>query len=255
MVHWHPLRFLILFCSLFLVSLQAKTLHAHYRVEYGILGKVADVNVTLNRTKSGYTIEAYVAAYGSLAKMVTENLHEHHISKGSIKHHLLVTDTYTMHKTYGVYKSQTKYIRKGRYNKVYKRYKRWKHNRLELSQHYRLNYRASDDLLSFFLNLPSKLKEKKPGASYHFRVIGADRKAGLVTVRIPLKREHRAYERLLGKLQKQERYIKVIMYRKLYGSKQGELEVRIDQTGIVCYAVLEDLLFFGDVRIILEKLW
>jgi hypothetical protein len=40
------------------------------------------------------------------------------------------------------------------------------------------------------------------------------------------------------------------MHRQLYQSSQGELDVRIGKEGLVEKAVLKDLIFFGDVRII-----
>ena len=55
---------------------------------------------------------------------------------------------------------------------------------------------------------------------------------------------------LLGKGKEGDWYSTVVMHRKLYHSKQGELDVRIGQEGLVEKAVLKDLIFFGDVRII-----
>lgn len=247
------LTFLLLF--LFSSLLGAKTLHARYRVEYGIVGKVADVNVTLTQNGKHYEIEAYVSAHGTLANFVTKHLREHHLSKGYVRHGRYVTDTYAMYKRYDVFRSETLYTRKGKFNRVIKQYKKWKKNRLIIRQKYRLNYRASEDLLSFFLNLPKTVLTHPKQKKFHLRVIGADRKAGLVTCIIPSVKAYPKYEKLVGKLREGEWYAKVIMYRKLYGSKQGELELRLDRQGIVRYAVLEDLVFFGDVRIILEKLW
>ena len=55
---------------------------------------------------------------------------------------------------------------------------------------------------------------------------------------------------LVGKVKEGDWYSTVVMHRKLYHSKKGELEVKMGKEGIVDKAVLKDLIFFGDVRII-----
>ena len=112
---------------------------------------------------------------------------------------------------------------------------------------------ATHDLLTFFLDLPKLMDLNKPGAKKRFLVVGADRKNGRVDIYIPQKKERKAYRKLLGDASKEGNYAKVIMHRKLYHSKQGELEIVIDRQGVVHKGVLEDVLFFGDVRIILES--
>ena len=40
------------------------------------------------------------------------------------------------------------------------------------------------------------------------------------------------------------------MQRQLYDSKRGELELKMGADGILEMAVLKDLMFFGDIRIL-----
>ena len=54
----------------------------------------------------------------------------------------------------------------------------------------------------------------------------------------------------VGKGELGDWFTTVIMHRQLYQSTQGELDVRIGEEGLVEKAVLKDLIFFGDVRII-----
>ncbi len=56
--------------------------------------------------------------------------------------------------------------------------------------------------------------------------------------------------KFVGQSKKGDWYSKVVMHRKLYNSEKGELEVRMDKDSLVEKAVLKDLIFFGDVRII-----
>ena len=57
-------------------------------------------------------------------------------------------------------------------------------------------------------------------------------------------------EKLVGKRQKGDWLMNLVMHRQLYSSKQGELMVRMNKESMIEKAVLKDLLFFGDVRII-----
>ncbi|HSR73574.1 MAG TPA: hypothetical protein VLL31_01910, partial [Sulfurovum sp.] len=93
-------------------------------------------------------------------------------------------------------------------------------------------------------------KEKHTPKKYRFKAVGADRKNGRVDLTIPLPEHLKKMKTLLGEGKEESWYAKVVMHRKLYHSKQGELDVRIGKEGLVDKAVLKDLIFFGDVRII-----
>lgn len=240
-----------------MVGLSAKTLHAKYHVEYGILGKVADVNVTYHDNGKIYSIDAFVSAYGRLANLVTHHLKEHHISTGTIEKDRLYTDAYEMHKQYGKFRSDTVYKNNTKRHTLIRIYKLFEKGRFKFSQSKKLPYYATHDLLTFFLDMPKLIHHVKIGSCRQFRVIGADRKKGRVDVCPLTKNDSKKYKKLLGIDPSKNTslfYAKVIMYRKLYHSKQGELEIAIDRQGIVHKAVLEDVLFFGDVRIVLDEI-
>ena len=101
-----------------------------------------------------------------------------------------------------------------------------------------------------FMNLSKYIKRKYKSKNYRFSVVGADRKNGRVDVTIPSDNSLRQIKSLVGEGKKGDWYSKVVMHRKLYQSEKGELDVRIGKEGIVEKAVLKDLIFFGDVRII-----
>jgi len=104
--------------------------------------------------------------------------------------------------------------------------------------------------MTLFLNLPKHIKNKHKSKNYRFKVVGADRKNGQVDVIVPSGNSLKQMKSLVGEGKKGDWYSKVVMHRKLYQSKKGELDVRIGKEGIVGKAVLKDLIFFGDVRII-----
>ena len=113
-----------------------------------------------------------------------------------------------------------------------------------------LDYYSKDDMMTLFLNLPKYIKEKQTAKKYQFKAIGADRKNGRVDITIPPPDALKEMKNFVGEREEGDWYSTVVMHRKLYHSKQGELDVKIGKKGLVEKAVLKDLFFFGDVRII-----
>ena len=240
-----PMLILILSTSI----LAAGTIEAEYSVEFGIVGEVGRARAALTTDERYYMIEANVTALG-IAKTVTDDLKERHISKGHLENGLLVTDMYQMIKSYGIYTSTTIYRVDHKTKRLTRQYRQWKYDRLMTDETDTLAYYSKDDMLTLFLNLPKHIKEKHTPRKYRFKAVGADRKNGRVDVTIPSPLLLKKMERLVGKGKEGSWYAKVVMHRKLYHSRQGELDVRMGKEGLVDKAVLKDLIYFGDVRII-----
>lgn len=237
--------------SLFLSPvLNAKNIEADYSVQFGIVGEVAKVHATLTSDQYFYTLDANVSAVGSIAKAATDNLKERHISKGHIVNDLLVTDMYQMIKSYGVYTSTTIYRVDHRKKKLTRQYKKWRYDKQIQNSTVTLDYYGKDDMMTLFLNLPKHIKHKYTEKKYQFKAIGADRRNGRVDLAIPSEKSLKQMKSLLGEGKEGNWYSTVVMHRKLYHSKKGELDVMIGKEGLVDKAVLKDLIFFGDVRII-----
>ncbi|UPT76844.1 hypothetical protein MN086_07225 [Sulfurovum sp. XGS-02] len=235
-----------LFFSAFLC---AEEIAADYRVEYGIFGQVGKAHAILRSDEKYYMIDANVSALG-IAKAVTDDLKERHISKGHISKGFLVTDMYQMIKSFGPYTTTTIYRVDHKKKRLTRQYKKWRYDRLIINKTERLEYYGKDDLMTLFLNLPLHIKDKQRPNKYHFIAVGEDRKNGRVDITIPSKKSLKEIIDFVGKGQEGDWYSRVVMHRKLYHSKQGELDVRIGKEGMVEKAVLKDLIFFGDVRII-----
>ncbi len=229
--------------------LHAKELAADYRVEFGIFGQVGKAHATLTSDEKYYMLDANVSAEG-IAKAVTDDLKERHISKGHISNGYLVTDMYQMIKSFGPYTSTTIYRVDHKKKRVTRRYKKWKYDQQIINKTEILDYYGEDDLMTLFLNLPAHIKEKQRPKKYQFIVVGEDRKNGRVDITIPTENTLEQMKSVVGESQEGDWYSRVVMHRKLYHSKQGELDVRIGKEGLVEKAVLKDLIFFGDVRII-----
>jgi hypothetical protein len=247
------LRVICLFFSFVFIFfsplLHAKELAADYSVEFGIFGQVGKAHAILRSDEKYYMLDANVSAEG-IAKAVTDDLKERHISKGHIENGFLVTDMYQMIKSFGIYTTTTIYRVDHKKKRVTRQYKRWEYDKQIMDDTELLDYYGKDDLMTFFLNLPVHIKDKQRPKTYQFEVVGEDRKNGRVDITIPTQKALKKIIRFVGKGQEGDWYSTVVMYRKLYHSKQGELDVRMGKEGMVEKAVLKDLIFFGDVRII-----
>ena len=232
------------------IFLNARNIEADYSVKFGIFGEVARVHATLTSDSKYYTINATVVAMGNIAKTVTDDLKERHISKGHMEHGLLVTDMYQMIKSYGEYTGTTVYSVNHRTKSVTRHDRLWKDGLKIEDKKVRLGYYSKDDMLTLFLNLPGYIKDKYKSRHYRFKAVGADRRNGRVDMTVPSKKALKQMGELVGTVKEGDWYSTVVMHRKLYHSKKGELEVKINKEGIVDKAVLKDLIFFGDVRII-----
>lgn len=246
------IRISFIFISFIFFSpvVNAKNIEAYYSAEFGIVGEIARAHATLTTKGKTYTLDANIEAVGAIAKTVTNNLKERHISNGYIVNGLLVTDVYQMIKSYGVYTSTTIYRVDHKRKRVTRHYIKWEKGKEVINEKVRLGYYGRDDLMTLFMNLSKHIKKKHKSKNYRFSVVGADRKNGRVDVNIPSGNALKQMKIFMGEGKKGDWYSKVVMYRKLYNSEKGELEVRIGKEGLVEKAVLKDLIFFGDVRII-----
>jgi len=244
------ISFIFISFTFFSPLVSARNIEADYSAEFGIVGEVARAHATLTSKGKAYTLDAFISAVGIIAKTVTDNLKERHISNGHIVNGLLVTDVYQMIKSYGMYSSTTIYRVDHKKKRVTRHYIKWKKNREIINEKVTLGYYGINDLMTLFLNLPKQIKKKHKSKNYRFTVVGADRKNGRVDVIIPSDNALKQMKDLVGEGKKEDWYSKIVMYRKLYNSQKGELEVRLGKEGLVDKAVLKDLIFFGDVRII-----
>jgi len=234
----------------FQLPILAKSITADYSVEFGIVGEVAKAHTTLNSNDKYYTLDATVNIVGIIAKAVTDNLKERHISKGHMVNGLLVTDMYQMIKSYGEYTSTTIYQVNHKRKHVSRWFRQWRNGLKVSDRKVTLSYYGKDDMMTLFMNLSTHIKNKHKAQKHRFSVVGADRKNGRVDIAIPSAETLNEMKSLLGEATEGEWFSRVIMHRKLYNSKKGELSVKMAVDDIVDKAVLKDLVFFGDVRII-----
>jgi hypothetical protein len=229
---------------LFATFLEAQTITADYKVEFGIVGEIGIANAVLTKDENTYEIDVELEATG-IAATLSGNRRERHVSKGHMENGMLVSDYYQITKWYGS-KMSTKLYSIDHKNKTVKRaFKRWKNGKLVKDVTDTLDFYAKDDLLTLYFNLDKKITDKKTPQNYVFKAVGAEKQDGEVEVVIPAQLDE--YKELLGESD-DSWYARAIIHQNIFSSDKGELLLRVGNDGITQKAVLKDLLFFGDIR-------
>ena len=229
-----------------LSTLNAETIKADYKVEFGIIGEIGVANAVLTRDENAYEIDVQLKATG-LAKTLSGGRTEHHVSKGHIENGLMVSDMYQVIKSHGS-KTSNKIYRFDHQKKIVtKSYKSWKNGKVKKESTETLKFYSKDDLLTLYFNLNKKIDRTKEDKHYTFLAIGAEKQEGKAEIYIPKKSDYGEYKEMLGESDNSW-YAQAIIHQKIFSSDKGELMLRIGDDGITQKAVLKDLILFGDVR-------
>jgi hypothetical protein len=226
------------------LSLYAEEIRAKYRVSYGMLGEIGIANAKLVKDEKTYTIEIELKATG-MAKMLSKNRTEKHISTGDIVDGMLVSNSYKVIRTYGTKYKFKEYIVDHNTSKVTKTYVNKNENKVTSKKTKVLNYYASNDLLTLYFNLDKLLKDKTTAKTYTFQTIGAEKQNGEVNLIIPKKEDLKKYKEELG--DGSDWYATAIINQKIFTSQKGKLLLRVGNDGITKQAILKDVIFFGDI--------
>ncbi len=229
-----------------LSTLNAETIKADYKVEFGIIGEIGVANAVLTRDDKSYEIDVELKATG-LAKTLSGGRTEHHISKGHIENGLMVSDMYQVIKSHGS-KASNKIYRFDHQKKIVtKTYKSWKNGKVDDESTKTLKFYSKDDLLTLYFNLNKKIDRTKEDKHYTFLAVGAEKQEGKAEIYIPKKSDYGEYKEMLGE-NENSWYAQAIIHQNIFSSDKGELLLRIGDDGITQKAVLKDLILFGDVR-------
>ncbi|WP_296823781.1 hypothetical protein [Sulfurovum sp.] len=231
-------------CMIFSTLIHAKVLDVRYKVSFGIFGQMGIANAHMETKGNTYTIDIGMKATG-MAKALSQNRKERHISKGHIVKGMFVSDTYRVVKTYGNKHIEKIYHIDHKKKRVKKDYVKKKKGKITGEEHTVLDFYSKNDLLTLYFNLPKMIKDKSKSGIYKLRAVGAERQKGLVKIKIPASKEIEVYKRTLGK--GDYWYMTAIIYQKIFSSNKGELMLAVGKDGITQKAVLKDLIMFGDL--------
>jgi hypothetical protein len=235
----------ILFLSIFNIA-QAKIIEVDYKVEFGIMGEIGVAHAKLTRDNNSFVIDIRLQSTG-LAKILSGNRRERHISKGHIENGIMVSDLYQIIKSHGSKTSDRVYHIDHNKKKVTRIDEKYKNGKLYKKRTKVMDTYSKDDLLTLYFNLNSYIKDKNSSKDYRFHAVGAEIQKGFVDVHIPNSSELSEYKEMLGD-NSSSWYARVIVNQKIFSSDKGELMLRIGKDGITQKAVLKDLIFFGDIR-------
>jgi len=230
---------------LFINIINAKVIKVDYKVEFGIVGQIGVAHAKLTRDDNSYEIEIQLKSTG-IAKVLSGDRKEEHISKGHIENGVMVSDLYQIIKTHGSKHSNRVYTIDHKNKKVVRTDKKWKRGKLYKERTKVMKNYSKDDLLTLYFNLDSYIKDKTISKDYRFNAVGAEIQDGFVDIHIPKSSEMSEYKELLG--DNGAWYARAIVNQNIFSSDKGELFLSVGKDGITKKAVLKDLIFFGDIR-------
>jgi hypothetical protein len=214
-----------------------KVVSASYDVSFGVFEKLgkADMSYEINDDKT-YAIRVEAYSEG-IAKTLSNNRKEVYESYGIIANGRLIPQKYIKTRQNDS-KKVVKIYTFDHAKKVV-----WKENVESIDWIKEENpYYASDDLLSLFFNLQKGKGIDQNGTYY---AIGGDKKDGRIDVIAP---QGQSLEMIKNKMGKTDgKFLKVIINDSIFSSAKGELLIHLDADKICSKAILEDVLFFGDI--------
>lgn len=228
-----PIVFLLLLSAL----LNAKTLRATYEVSYGIFDRLGTAEATFEtREDNTYTIRIEARTEG-IARVLTNNRVETYESHGHIQNGVLTPQKYIKIRRTDS-KKTTKIYTFDHASKTV-----WRENiQSDEWDKVKNEFYAPEDVLSLFFNVKNHMKERQDRALY---AIGGNTKDGRIDVVFP---KEDALIQVQEKLQmKNGEFLKVILNNKIFSSARGELLINLGSDALCDKAILEDVLFFGDI--------
>lgn len=254
------MKILILIC-LFILYPQAKTITANFHISYGLFSNMGETNASISiDNKNNYKIIVKAKATG-IASFFSNNLIETYTSQGTVVNKIYKTNLFTKHtktnskEKYFEYKfnhnkkiitlSTTKKIKKYDYSKDITTFK-WKTQ----SNKTILSFYGKEDILSLFFNIKNYLKDFKQGQLHQITAIGSSiKRKGKIDLIIPKGNKYTSLQKIL---KRKNNILIVKIYTNIFSSASGKLLISLNDQGICNKAILEDVLFFGDVTAVLK---
>ncbi len=235
---------LIFLLVLIVGAVFAESMHATYKIEYGIFGKMGVSDAYLTKKDGRYKIKMVAKATG-LAKVLSGGRVEIYGSEGRVVDGRLVPDTFTK----DIKRSNKQRIKVYTFDHEAKRVtfheKNFRDGKLKDEKNETLPYYADNDILSLYFNVASIIGECGEPFAKDLKAVGAEKKTGRVRVETVTGDEAKKLKQSLGD---EPCYLKVTIFQKLFGSKGGELYLSLNENFVVQRALLKDVIMFGDIR-------
>ncbi len=211
----------------------SRVLHVRYDISYAIFGVIgqSDARLVIDPDTRNYRIEINASARG-IAKVMSNGRVESYESIGVVKEGLLVPQLFVTRTRKGKRYEEVHRYRFDHHNKKVFHEEKIRYNNKTKVRKEVLPYYARDDIQTLFFNLKKYVEsgvcsEKR----CTLKAVGANDKDGRVDIEPARKK-----------------MLKVILHRRIFASKQGEIYIHLTEEGISDYALLKDVIFFGDVK-------
>ena len=232
-----------IFCLLLLFAQIAsgKTLSATYEVSYGIFQTMGIAETKFEQNDDN-TYRIYVSAKTTgIAKFISNNRVEIYESRGIVKDGRLIPSVFIKTRQTSSNKTVKTYTFDHDNKEVWFQTVEGKTTK-SCSEKEKNDYYAQDDFLSLFFNLKYYTKQQ---SKYTFHAIGGNKKDGRIDAVYPKNEELCEIKKSLG--MEDGSFLKVSLNDRIFASRNGELLINLDSQGLCEKAVLEDVLFFGDI--------
>jgi hypothetical protein len=205
---------LFLVVGLLFMTLEAKVWD--YRISSPLFGTLGSVHIRESNTpKGGYRIEAEAKTRG-IAATLTRHRRWHILSEGIWRGQRRVSRHYRFMEEDKKKKKIHDYSIDPVHRKVLKSAQEWKRGELKKKERVNLPCYSEEDPAALLFNLLSHPQLLKSG---RYRVVGAEKNGGYVTVTLPDPKRAASERSRLG-VGKQERIVYVIIPRKKKGSRR-----------------------------------
>ena len=209
-----------------------RELYVKYEISYAIFGTIgeSEARLVIDPKAATYRITIEAKAKG-LAKLMSNRRIERYISRGIVRNNLLIPQIFETDTKKGNYFREHHIYRFNHTAKKVFHFERITIKRDEKEREETLSYWAEDDILTLFFNLHHYVKRGTCKGSFcRLKAVGANDKDGLVDI------------------SPKGKYLKVILHRRIFASRHGEIYVHMRKDGIADFAMLKDVIFFGDVK-------
>ncbi len=241
---------------LFNLNIYAKEFIAKYDISYGDFLQLGLAHNILSIKNNNYKIriEAYTTG---MAKVLTNNRVEIYESYGKLINKKFIPNKFIKIKQ-DKYKKRVRTYTFDYYNKKISLNDKTTDKKRVIDNSFNeefitiseeknseLNYFAKDDILSLFFNMQEKISEYESGKEYILNAVGANKTKGLINILMPSKKDYNKINNIIKTDDKIK--FKAFINQKIFQSKRGELLISLNDYGFCSYAVLKDVLFFGDI--------
>lgn len=250
-------RLILLFIFIFFTfNVFAKQIEAKYIITYGSFFDLGEAISTLEIDKDTYKIKIAAKTIG-MSKFLTNNREEIYESHGKIIDNEFVPTKFIKIKKDNYkkrirvfnfdYKNNKILINdsiKGK-EKIHTILLEEKFISIDKKSNYDLNYFADNDILSLFFNLNKKITSFQKGKEYKLKAVGANKTKGVINILMPTLESYKVLDKILETNDKSK--FTVFINQKIFQSEKGELLISLNKQGFCSFAILKDVLFFGDI--------